>query len=294
MTTERIRIALQKSGRLAEDSIALLKECGLHIDRSKDQLFCRVKELPIDLLMVRDDDIPGFVSNSICDLGIVGENVFAEKKSAGNGSFSATILERLGFSFCRLSIAVPEAGSVKSIADLTGTTIATTYPHLLKSFLDQHNITAKTLVMTGSVEVAPRLKIADAICDIVASGATLTANNLRELTTVLQSQALLIRSAQTFSADKEAVIHRLLSRMRGVAMAQDSKYIMMNAPRSAVEAITKLLPGCDSPTIMSLGKEGMVAIHAVCKEGVFWDLMEKLQAAGGSGILVLPIEKMMA
>jgi ATP phosphoribosyltransferase len=294
MTTERIRIALQKSGRLAEDGISLLKDCGLHIDRSKDQLFCRVQELPIDLLLVRDDDIPGFVSNGTCDLGIVGANVFAEKKAAGNGSFAATILERLGFSLCRLSIAVPEAGTIDAIADLADTTIATSYPNLLRDFLRQHKITAKTLVMTGSVEVAPRLKIADAICDIVASGATLAANNLRELTAVLQSEALLIRSAQIFSADKEETTRRLLSRMRGVSMAQDSKYIMLNAPRSAIEKITKLLPGCDSPTIMNLGKEGMVAIHAVCKEAVFWDTMEKLQAAGGTGILVLPIEKMMA
>ena len=290
----RIRIALQKSGRLAEDSIGLLKECGLHIDRSKDQLFCRVQQLPIDLLMVRDDDIPGFVSNNICDLGIVGENVFAEKQAAGNGNFSATILERLGFSYCRLSIAVPENGKVQNVADLAGCTIATTYPNLLQKFLKDNNISAKTLVMTGSVEVAPRLKIADAICDIVASGATLTANNLREQTVVLKSQALLIRGAQSIPAEKEAIIHRLLSRMRGVAMAQDSKYIMMNAPRSAIDAITKLLPGCDSPTIMNLNKDGMVAIHAVCKEMVFWDLMEKLQAAGATGILVLPIEKMMA
>jgi ATP phosphoribosyltransferase len=294
MTTERIRIALQKSGRLAEDGITLLGDCGLHIDRSKDQLFCRVQELPIDLLLVRDDDIPGFVSNGTCDLGIVGANVFAEKKAAGNGSFSATILERLGFSLCRLSIAVPEAGTINAIADLADTTIATSYPNLLRDFLRQHKLTAKTLVMTGSVEVAPRLKIADAICDIVASGATLAANNLRELTAVLQSEALLIRSAQIFSADKEETTRRLLSRMRGVSMAQDSKYIMLNAPRSAIEKITKLLPGCDSPTIMNLSKEGMVAIHAVCKEAVFWDTMEKLQAAGGSGILVLPIEKMMA
>lgn len=292
--TERVRIALQKSGRLAEDSIELLKHCGLHVARSKDQLFCRIKELPIDVLLVRDDDIPGFVSNGICDLGIVGENVYAEKKAAGNGSFTATVSERLGFSQCRLAIAVPENGAIKSVADLAGTTIATSYPHQLREFLKQNKIEAKTLVMTGSVEVAPRLKIADAICDIVASGATLTANNLRELTTVLQSEALLIRSSQKLSSEKEETIQRLMSRMRGVAMAEDSKYIMLNAPKEAIEKITKLLPGCDSPTIMSLGKEGMVAIHAVCKETVFWDTMEKLQAAGGTGILVLPIEKMMA
>ncbi len=264
------------------------------IDRSKDQLFCRIKELPIDLLLIRDDDIPGFVGNGICDLGIVGENVFAETKAAQNSQLAATLLERLGFSQCRLSIAVPENGTIRTVADLAGKTLATSYPHLLQDFLKVHNIKAKPLIMTGSVEVAPRLKIADAICDIVASGVTLAANNLRELTTVLKSEALLIRSSQHFSAEKEAIIHRLLSRMRGALMAEDSKYIMMNAPRSAVSAITQLLPGCDSPTLMDLKKEDMVAIHAVCKEAVFWETIEKLQSAGASAILVMPIEKMTA
>ncbi len=294
MTAERIRIALQKSGRMAEDSLSLLKNCGLHIDRSKDQLFCRVKELPIDLLFIRDDDIPGFVSNGICDLGIVGENVFAETHAAASEGFAASVLERLGFSLCRLSIAVPENGAIKGVADLAGKTLATSYPHLLRGFLKQQNIEANTLLMTGSVEVAPRLKIADAICDIVASGTTLTANNLRELTVVLKSEALLIRGTQQFSPEKEATIHRLLSRMRGALMAQDSKYIILNAPRAAVEEITRLLPGCDSPTVMDLNKEDMVAVHAVCKEAVFWETMEKLQSVGASAILVVPIEKMTA
>jgi len=294
MTTERVRIALQKSGRLAEDSVELLKNCGLHIARSKDQLFCRIKELPVDLLLVRDDDIANFVNNGICDLGIVGENVFSEIKEEANGNFSSSILERLGFSRCRLAVAVPENSAIQSVGELSGTTIASSYPHLLKAFLRKNNVTAKTLVMKGSVEVAPRLRIADAICDIVASGATLTANNLRELTVVLQSEALLIRSDQRFSKEKEDIIHRLLARMRGALQAEDSKYIMMNAPRSAVDKIAKLIPGCDSPTIMELNKEGMVAIHAVCRESIFWETMERLQAAGASAILVLPIEKMMA
>ena len=294
MTTDRIRIALQKSGRMAEDSLELLKNCGLHIDRSKDQLFCRVQELPIDLLLIRDDDIPGFVSNSICDLGIVGENVFAERRATETEAFSATILERLGFSRCSLAIAVPENGPIKTVADLKGKTLATSYPGLLHAYLKAQNVEAHTLVMSGSVEVAPRLKIADAICDIVASGATLTANNLREMTVVLKSEALLIRSGQKLSAENEAVIHRLLSRMRGAIMAEDSKYIMLNAPRSAIDKIAKLLPGCDSPTIIDLNKEDMVAIHAVCKEAVFWETVEKLQSAGASGILVMPIEKMAA
>ncbi|MDR3424247.1 MAG: ATP phosphoribosyltransferase [Alphaproteobacteria bacterium] len=294
MSTERVRIALQKTGRLAEDSLGLLKNCGLHIDRSRDQLFCRIKELPIDLLLIRDDDIPGFICNGICDLGIVGENVFAEAKASGDREFAATVLERLGFSLCRLALAVPENGNINTVSDLANATIATSYPNLLRDFLKAQNIEAKTLVMTGSVEVAPRLKIADAICDIVASGATLAANNLRELAVVLRSEALLIRPAQQFSGEKEEIVRRLLSRMRGALMAEDSKYIMLNAPRSAVNEITRLLPGCDSPTIMDLNKEDMVAIHAVCKEAVFWETMEKLQSAGASAILVMPIEKMTA
>lgn len=292
MTAQRIRIGLQKSGRLSEDSFALLKSCGLHVDRSKDQLFCRVKELPIDLLLVRDDDIPGFVSNGTCDLGIVGENVFAETQ-AGSDAFSATIVERLGFSHCRLAISVPEAGGIAKLEDLAGLAIATSYPNLLRDFMQARGIPFKPVVMTGSVEVAPRLKIADAICDIVQSGATLAANGLTELTTVLRSEALLIRSGQSLCAAKEETAQRLLARMRGALMAEDSKYIMLNAPRSAVDQISRMLPGCDSPTVMDLNRGDMVAIHAVCKEAVFWDTMEKIKAAGGSAILVLPIEKMM-
>lgn len=292
VSTERVRIGLQKSGRISDDSLALLKNCGLHVDRSKDQLFCRVKELPIDLLLVRDDDIPGFVSNGTCDLGIVGENVFAENRAASE-SFSARVLERLGFSRCRLSISVPESGAFSGVADLEGLAIATSYPHLLQDYLRGRGVAATTVVMSGSVEVAPRLKIADAICDIVASGATLAANGLRELTTILQSEALLIRSERPLGGAKEETVRRLLERMRGALMAEDSKYIVLNAPRAAVDRIARLLPGCDAPTIMDLNREDMVAIHAVCKEAVFWDTMEEIKNAGGSAILVLPIEKML-
>jgi ATP phosphoribosyltransferase len=291
---DRVRMAVQKSGRLAEESISLLRNCGLHVDRSKDQLFCRIKELPLDLLLVRDDDIPGFVSTGICDLGIVGENVFAELKEAGDGGFGAEILERLGFSLCRLAIAAQEDSSVKTISDLDRATIATSYPHLLKRFLRANGISAKPLLMTGSVEVAPRLRIADAVCDIVSSGATLAANGLRELAVVLRSEALLIRSAQRLSPGKEETAHRLLERMRGALLAEDSKYIMLNAPRVAVEQISRLLPGCDAPTIVDLNTDDMVAIQAVCKETVFWETLEQIRAAGGRAILVLPIEKMMA
>lgn len=294
MPTERIRIALQKSGRMAAQSCELLQKCGLHINHGKDQLFYRIKELPIDLLLVRDDDIPGFVSNGICDLGIVGENIFAETKEAMEG-FSASVLERLGFAQCRLAIAVPEGNAIREVKDLAGLTIATSYPHLLQKFLKASGITAKTLLMTGSVEVAPRLKIADAICDLVSSGATLAANNLRELTQVLPSEALLIRSAQKFSPEKEEIIHRLLARMQGTLRAEDSKYIMLHADKARLGDVVKLLPGAESPTILPLqGFPDKFAVHAVCRESVFWETMERLRSAGASAILVLPIEKMMA
>lgn len=294
MRTDRVRIALQKSGRLAEESLNLLKNCGLHIARSKEDLLCRIKELPIDVLLVRDDDIPSFVARGICDLGIVGENVFEETRQ-GATDFGATILERLGFSQCRLVIAVPEGGNISAIQDLANTTVATTYPHLFGAFLRQNGISANMLEMTGSVEVAPRLKIADAICDIVASGATLAANNLRELTTVLRSEALLIRTENEFSEDKMNVINRLLARMRGALQAEDSKYILLHANKEQLPEIMKFLPGSESPTILPLqGYPDKVAVHAVCRETVFWETMELLKSAGATSILVMPIEKMMA
>lgn len=289
----RIRIALQKSGRLAEDSLNLLKSCGLHIARGKDQLLCRVKELPIDALLVRDDDIPQFVSSGICDLGIVGENVFAEKKN-GTADFAAVILERLGFSQCRLVLAVPDSGSIDRVDDLAQTTIATSYPHLLDAYLAKQGIKATALEMSGSVEVAPRLKIADAICDIVASGATLAANGLRELATVLNSEALLIRPKASLTPEKDAIVQRLLTRMRGALRAEDSKYIMLHADKDRIDAVVRLLPGAESPTIVPLQNNGnKLAVHAVCRETRFWETMEQLKEAGATSILVLPIEKMM-
>ena len=295
MNEARVRIALQKSGRLAEDSLALLSACGLHVTRSKDQLFCRIKELPVDVLLLRDDDIPTFVSNGICDLGIVGENVFAETAAVQARAFDASVVTRLGFSRCRLAIAVPAGGAVKDVAALAGCTIATSYPGLLKAFLDQRGVDAKILLMKGAVEVAPRLNIADAICDVVASGATLAANGLSELATLIESEALLVRAGRTLDPAKEAIIARLVKRMRGALQADDSKYIMLHAPRDRLTQIVNFLPGVETPTVLPLqGAPDKCAVHAVCRETVFWETMEELQAAGATSILVLPIEKMMA
>ncbi len=295
MSETRIRIGLQKSGRLADDSMALLEACGLHMARSKDQLFCRIKELPVDVLLLRDDDIPHFVADGVCDLGIVGENVYGEVLALQNDGLSATVVTKLGFSQCRLSISVPEAFVFNNARSLNGLTIATSYPELLKTYLETENVSAKTLLMKGAVEVAPRLKIADAICDIVASGATLAANNLKEVAVILQSEALLIRPTQKLVAEKEAIISRLVARMRGSLRAQDSKYIMLHADKDRLEDIVRYLPGAEAPTILPLsGSDNKFAVHAVCREAVFWETMEKLQAAGASAVLVLPIEKMLA
>ncbi len=294
MRQDRLCIALQKSGRLAEESLALLKACGLHIARGKDQLLVRVREIPLDVLFVRDDDIPAFVSRGVCGLGIVGENVFQERRLEDSSGFHATILQRLGFSACRLALAAPEEGPITTPETLAGKTVATTYPHLLGAFLRERHLDATVLTMNGSVEVAPRLKIADAICDLVASGATLAANGLREITTVLNSEALLIRPDIPLSPAHESVITRLLTRIKGTLQAEDSKYIMLHAPRDHLAAITALLPGCESPTVLPLqGSPDKVAVHAVCRETVFWETMEQLKAAGASSILILPIEKMM-
>jgi ATP phosphoribosyltransferase len=293
-TGERLRLALQKSGRLSEDSLALLKNCGLHVKRSKDQLFCRVEELPIDLLLIRDDDIPQFVHQGICDIGIVGEDVFLETRLSADESFTVTTARRLGFSKCRLAIAMPETTPFQTLADLNGKRIATSFPACLQNWLKDQNVKAEAVLMTGSVEVAPRLKIADAICDLVASGATLAANNLREVATVLNSEALLIRPSAPLSPDKEAILDRLMSRMKGALTASDSKYIMLHAPRDRLPEVVKLLPGVETPTILPLqGDDVRVAVHAVCREQVFWDTMERLKAAGASAILILPIEKML-
>lgn len=223
----------------------------------------------------------------------MGENVFAETNLA-QPDYKASILDRLGFSSCRLSLAVPERGGIKSLQDLEGLTIATTYPNLLQDFLKRQGVDARTLVMQGSVEVAPRLKIADAICDIVASGGTLAANNLCEQDVVLQSEALLIGRAGDLSAAQEETIKRLRARMRGALQAEDSKYIMLHAPADQYEKIVAMLPGAESPTILPLqGDSNKVALHAVCREAVFWETLENMKAAGASSILVVPIEKMM-
>ncbi|MFM9841555.1 MAG: ATP phosphoribosyltransferase [Dongiaceae bacterium] len=294
MDGDRLRLAMQRSGRLSDASFELLSKCGLHISRSRTELFCRIEELPIDLLLVRDDDIPGFVEEGVCDLGIVGENVVEEKRRAASDGFKTGTILPLGYARCRLVLAVQEGRKFDDLSDLKGLRIATTYPASLKAMLTAAKVEAEIVVMNGSVEVAPRLHIADAICDIVQTGATLEANGLKPVHTLLDSQALLIGRKDRLTGAKAQIAERLIKRIQGALKASEAKYIMLHAPRSALPAIARILPGAESPTVLPLeSMPDKVAVHAVSRESVFWETMEQLKAAGASAILVLPIEKMM-
>ena len=293
--TERLRIALQKKGRLADDSFALLKKCGLRFAIRGGGLLARVKNMPIDLLLVRDDDIPSFVANDAADIGIVGENVLVEEQLVSKEKLDAEITMRLGFSRCKLCLAASDNSGITKSSDLEGTRIATTYPGVLGRFLKEQNIDAKSVEMKGAVELAPSIGIAESICDLVSSGATLEANGLTAFETILKSEAVLIQSGRTLSAKKQALLDKLMRRIDGVIKSAETKYIMLNAPTDKVSAITELLPGSDAPTIIPLaGSDDLVALQAVCTENIFWETLEDLKALGARAILVLPIEKMMS
>jgi ATP phosphoribosyltransferase len=294
---ERLRIAVQKSGRLTDESLDLLHRCGLKFSRGKDQLMCYGENMPFDVLFVRDDDIPDLVQEDVCDLGLVGRNVLEEKRleliSRGHPP-TFTELRTLEFGRCRLSIAVPDGFSYEGPRSLAGKRIATTYPFTLERYLKERNITADIVTLSGAVEIAPRLGRADVICDLVSTGSTLQANHMREVETVLESQALLIRTPVALPPEKQEWVERLLMRIDGVQQVRESKYIMLHAPRSALPDIRRLLPGSEFPTIIPLeGSTDKVAIHAVCRENVFWETLESLKKAGASSLLVLPVEKML-
>lgn len=293
--TNRLRIALQKKGRLADDSVALLKKCGLRFAIRGGGLLARVKNMPIDLLLVRDDDIPSFVANNAADIGIVGENVLVEEQLVSQTKLDADITMRLGFSRCKLCLAAPDNGTIKTSKDLEKTKIATTYPGVLGRFLREQKIAATSVEMKGAVELAPSIGIAESICDLVSSGATLEANGLTAFETILESEAVLIQSGRDLSPKKQALLAKLMRRIDGVIKSSETKYIMLNAPKDKVDAITALLPGSDSPTIIPLaGTENLVALQAVCTENIFWETLEDLKTLGARAILVLPIEKMMS
>jgi ATP phosphoribosyltransferase len=292
--TDRLRIAVQKKGRLADDSFDMLKKCGLRFSVRGDGLLARVKNMPVDLLLVRDDDIPAFVANGASDLGIAGENVLVEEVLMSAGKMDAVIDRRLGFSRCRLCLAADAGGPIQKSDDLAGTKIATTYPGVLGKFLKNKGIEAESVEMKGAVELAPSIGIAGSICDLVSSGATLEANGLAAFETILESEAVLIKSSRKLSPAKQDIYDKLVNRIDGVIRSADSKYIMLNAPASAIEKISQILPGSDAPTIIPLtGSDDLVAMQAVCTENVFWETLEDLKANGARSILVLPIEKMM-
>jgi ATP phosphoribosyltransferase len=294
----RLKFAIQKSGRLTDHSLDLLVRCGLKYSRGKDQLMCYGENMPLDLLLVRDDDIPDLVQEDVCDIGIVGLNVIEEKRLGFEARGIEPLFEQLqtlDFGRCRLCIAAPEGSVYSGPESLRGRRIATTYPNILARWLRDRGITAEIVVLSGAVEIAPRIGRADFICDLVSSGSTLQANSLREAEIILESQAVLIRTPVPLPPEKQDWMRRLLLRMDGVQQVKESKYIMLHAPRSALPQIRKLLPGSESPTIIPLeGSSDKVAVHAVCRENVFWETLESLKAVGASAVLVLPVEKMLA
>lgn len=298
MTSEpRLRIAMQKSGRLSDDTQELLKNCGLKINVTDRRLIAHVSNMPIDIMRVRSSDIPGLIMDGVCDLGIVGDNTLEEEELERQiiGSKCDYIRTTpLDFGSCRFSIAMPEEFDYQGLQSLNGLRFATTYPQLLTRFAKENNINVEFCLLKGSVEVAPRVGLADGICDLVSTGATLEANGLKEVAVVFRSKASLIQRADALSPEKQAILNTLLPRIHGVMKAKESKYIMLHAPKDKVAEVSALMPGRETPTILPLaGRDDMVAVHVVATETFFWETMENLKALGCNSILVMPIEKMM-
>lgn len=277
-----LKIAIQKSGRLNENSVALLKNCGLSFENYKSSLITTVSNFPIEILFLRDDDIPEYVQDGIADLGIVGENVIEETEVKVN------YLQRLGFGKCSLKLAVPKGGSIVTLKDLQNKSIATSYPVILSKFLSKNNIEADIRTISGSVEISPGLGLSDAICDLVSTGGTLRSNGLEPFADVLASEAILIGKN---GLDGNSILSELLQRIQSVLRAKETKYVVLNVEKKNLDKITALLPGVKSPTIVPLAEEGWVAVHTVIPETDFWDKINGLKAAGAQGIVVMPIEK---
>jgi len=285
LKNDKIRIAIQKSGRLSEDSLSLFKECGIKLDLGKGRLKSESSNFNAEFLFLRDDDIPGYVEDGVADLGIVGENVLVESEK------KVLISKYLGFSKCRLSIAIPRDGKYHSPEDLNGKSIATSYPKLLNKYLLENNVKATIHEISGSVEIAPSIGLADAVCDIVSSGSTLLSNGLVEVQKIFNSQAVLIAN-NNLEIGKQDLLNKLLFRIDAVQKAQDNKYILLNAPNDKLEEIIGIISAMKSPTVMPLALEGWSSVHSVLEENAFWEKIEALRAAGAKGILVIPIEKM--
>jgi len=280
-----LRIAIQKSGRLYDDSVQLLKECGIDLRNVKDRLKTVSENFPIEVFFLRDDDIPEYVEDGVADIGIVGQNVLLEKGR------KVDTIEMLGFGKCRLSVAVPKAMEYDSVQSLQGKRIATSYPQLVKQFLQSNNIQASIHEISGSVEIAPGIGLADVVADLVSSGGTLFMNGLKEVDVILDSQAVLVANSK-IDADKKEILEKLLFRMRSVRKAKKSKYVLMNVPNENLDQVIALLPGMRSPTVLPLAESGWSSVHSVLSEDEFWDRIEKLRGAGAEGILVVPIEKL--
>lgn len=281
----RLNVAVQKSGRLFDGSIELLKQAGVSINNGKDQLKASSHNFPLDVLYLRNSDIPQYVVDGVADIGIIGENLLVEKDA------DVEIIEALGFSKCRLSIATPKSFEYNSIEDLQGKKIATSYPHTLKTYLKEKNINAEIHVISGSVEIAPNIGLSDAICDLVSSGSTLFKNGLNENEVILKSQAVIVKN-KNLSMAKEAILDKLLFRIRTVLKAKKSKYILLNAPNDKIDVISNILPVLKSPTVLPLAMPGWSSIHSVIDEEKFWEVLDQLKEAGAEGILIIPIEKL--
>lgn len=283
--TQKIRIAVQKSGRLQEQSIKLLKECGLSFSNGSSKLKTESSNFPAEILYLRDDDIPQYIEDNVADIGIIGENVLIEKQKKND------LVLRLGFAKCRLSIAIPKSDNYTSTEWLEGKKIATSYPVIVQDFLRKNNIKAEIHEISGSVEIAPGIGLADAVCDIVSTGSTLLTNGLKEVETVINSEAVLIAN-QNLNDEKKELLDQLIFRINAVHAAKSNKYLLLNAPNDSIEAITEVLPGMKSPTVMPLKEEGWSSLHSVVNEDDFWGKISQLKELGAQGILVIPIEKM--
>ncbi|MET3880721.1 ATP phosphoribosyltransferase [Chitinophaga sp. OAE865] len=281
----KLKIAIQKSGRLHDDSIKLLKECGIDINNGVNKLKTEATNFPLEVFFLRDDDIPQYIEDGVADIGIVGENVVLEKQKQVN------IVQKLGFGKCRLSMAVEKSMDYTSVKDLQNKRIATSYPVIVEDFLQQNGITAEIHEISGSVEIAPGIGLADAICDLVSSGSTLFMNGLKEVETVLKSEAVLA-ACHSLKPEQQLLLDKLLFRIQAVRKAKNNKYILLNAPNDKLNEIIGLLPGMKSPTVLPLAEAGWSSVHSVLNENDFWDIIESLKEAGAQGILVVPIEKM--
>ncbi len=281
----KLKIAIQKAGRLNEDSLAILKDCGISIDNGKDQLKASARNFPLEVFYLRNGDIPQYLRDGVVDIAIIGSNVLVEK------GMDIDIAEHLGFSKCRVSLAVPKSAKYTSLEDLRGKRIATSYPHTVETYLKENGIEAELHIINGSVEIAPNIGLADAVCDIVSSGSTLFKNNLKEVEKILSSEAVLAVSPR-IGKEQKAVLEKLRFRIRSVLSGRQSKYVLMNVPNDKIDQVVELLPGMRSPTVLPLAEEGWSSVHSVINKDTFWEVIDELRQVGAEGILVCPIEKM--